>query len=85
MTESPQNSPRHRKPVRYVNVAAGGCEASPACRGMPPYLADALFELFAERRNGKEGKVLARRRHAARTSSDILRRIRQAQRRLVPG
>lgn len=25
--------------------------------GMPPYLADALFELFAERRNGKEAKV----------------------------
>jgi len=25
--------------------------------GMPPYLADALFELFAERRNGKESKV----------------------------
>jgi hypothetical protein len=24
---------------------------------MPPYLADALFELFAERRNGKEAKV----------------------------
>jgi len=24
---------------------------------MPSYLADALFELFAERRNGKEAKV----------------------------
>ncbi|MGA7996353.1 MAG: hypothetical protein WCA28_15800 [Bradyrhizobium sp.] len=24
---------------------------------MPPFLADALFELFAERRNGKEAKV----------------------------
>jgi hypothetical protein len=28
-------------------------------RGMPPYLADGLVELYAERRNGKEGTVFA--------------------------
>jgi hypothetical protein len=32
-------------------------QAANLSRGMPPYLADALVELFAERRNGKEGTV----------------------------
>ena len=34
-----------------------GPQAANLGRGMPPYLADALLELYAERRNGKEGTV----------------------------
>ena len=45
------------KPVRYVNVPPEDARQAQLAAGMPPYLADALFELFAERRNGKEGKV----------------------------
>ena len=45
------------KPVRYVNVAPEDARQAQLATGMPPYLADALFELFAERRNGKESKV----------------------------
>ena len=44
-------------PIRYVNVSPEDARQSQLAAGMPPYLADALFELFAERRNGKEGKV----------------------------
>ena len=45
------------KPIRYVNVAPEDARKAQLAAGMPPYLADALFELFAERRNGKEAKV----------------------------
>jgi uncharacterized protein YbjT (DUF2867 family) len=45
------------KPIRYVNVPPEDARQAQLAAGMPPYLADALFELFAERRNGKEGKV----------------------------
>jgi uncharacterized protein YbjT (DUF2867 family) len=45
------------KPVRYVNVPPEDARKAQLAAGMPPYLADALFELFAERRNGKEAKV----------------------------
>ena len=45
------------KPVRYVNVPPEDARQAQLAAGMPPYLADALFELFAERRNGKEGTV----------------------------
>jgi uncharacterized protein YbjT (DUF2867 family) len=45
------------RPVRYVNVRPEEHHAANLSRGMPPYLADALVELFAERRNGKEGTV----------------------------
>jgi uncharacterized protein YbjT (DUF2867 family) len=45
------------KPVRYVNVPPEDARQAQLAAGMPPYLADALFELFAERRDGKEGKV----------------------------
>jgi uncharacterized protein YbjT (DUF2867 family) len=45
------------KSVRYVNVPPEDARQAQLAAGMPPYLADALFELFAERRNGKEGKV----------------------------
>jgi uncharacterized protein YbjT (DUF2867 family) len=45
------------KTIRYVNVPPDGARQAHLAAGMPPYLADALFELFAERRNGKEAKV----------------------------
>jgi uncharacterized protein YbjT (DUF2867 family) len=43
--------------VRYVNVRPEEHRAANLGRGMPPYLADGLVELYAERRNGKEGTV----------------------------
>jgi uncharacterized protein YbjT (DUF2867 family) len=45
------------KPIRYVNVAPADARNAQLAAGMPPYLADALVELFAERRNGKESQV----------------------------
>jgi uncharacterized protein YbjT (DUF2867 family) len=45
------------KTVRYVNVPPEAARQAQLAAGMPPYLADALFELFAERRNGKEAKI----------------------------
>jgi uncharacterized protein YbjT (DUF2867 family) len=45
------------KPIRYVNVAPEDAKNAQLAAGMPPYLADALVELFAERRNGKESQV----------------------------
>jgi uncharacterized protein YbjT (DUF2867 family) len=45
------------KIIRYVNVPPEAARQAQLAAGMPPYLADALFELFAERRNGKEAKV----------------------------
>jgi uncharacterized protein YbjT (DUF2867 family) len=44
-------------PIRYVNVPPEDARQAQLAAGMPPYLADALFELFAERRHGKESKV----------------------------
>jgi uncharacterized protein YbjT (DUF2867 family) len=45
------------KTIRYVNVDPEAARQAQLAAGMPPYLVDALFELFAERRNGKEAKV----------------------------
>ena len=45
------------KPIRYVNVDPEQMRQNQLAAGMPPYTADALFELFAERRNGKEATV----------------------------
>ncbi|MGB7542965.1 MAG: SDR family oxidoreductase [Burkholderiales bacterium] len=45
------------KTIRYVNVAPEDAKKAQLAAGMPPYLVDALAELFAERRKGKEGKV----------------------------
>jgi uncharacterized protein YbjT (DUF2867 family) len=45
------------KPIRYVNVAPEDARKAQLAAGMPPYLADALAELFAERRRGKEAQV----------------------------
>src|SRR5229473_1517432 len=45
------------KAIRYVNVPPEAARQAQLAAGMPPYLADALFELFAERRNGKEARI----------------------------
>ncbi len=45
------------KPIEYVNVAPEEAKSANLAAGMPPYMADALFELFAERRKGKEAQV----------------------------
>ena len=45
------------KTIRYINVPPEDARQAQIANGMPPYLADALFELFAERRNGKEAEV----------------------------
>ena len=45
------------KPVRYVNVSPEDAKRTQLAAGVPPFLADALGELFAERRKGKEATV----------------------------
>ena len=45
------------RPIRYVDVAPEDARAAQLANGMSPYLADGLFELFAERRKGKEATV----------------------------
>jgi len=47
------------KPIQYINVAPEEAKSANLAVGMPPYLVDALFELFAERRKGKEAHVSA--------------------------
>jgi uncharacterized protein YbjT (DUF2867 family) len=45
------------KPIRYVDVAPEDAKSAQLAAGLPPYLVDALVELFAERRKGKEAQV----------------------------
>jgi uncharacterized protein YbjT (DUF2867 family) len=45
------------KNIRYVNVPPEDARKAQLAAGMPPFLADALFELFAERRKGMEARV----------------------------
>jgi uncharacterized protein YbjT (DUF2867 family) len=45
------------KPVRYVDVPPEDARQARLAAGMPPYLAEGLDELFAERRQGKESTV----------------------------
>lgn len=45
------------KAIRYVNVAPEEAKKAQLAAGVPPHLADALAELFAERRNGAESTV----------------------------
>jgi uncharacterized protein YbjT (DUF2867 family) len=45
------------KEIRYVNVSAEDAKKAQLAAGMPAYNADALAELFAERRKGKEAQV----------------------------
>jgi len=45
------------RPVRYVDLAPADARAARLAAGMPVFNADALDELFAERRAGKEATV----------------------------
>jgi len=45
------------KPVRYVDVSPDDYLAANLSNGMPAYTAEALLELYAERRAGKESRV----------------------------
>jgi uncharacterized protein YbjT (DUF2867 family) len=45
------------RPIQYVNVDPEEARKAQLAAGFPPYLADGLFELFAERRKGKESRV----------------------------
>lgn len=45
------------KPIKYINVPPEDAKKAQLAAGVPPYIADALFELFAERRRGKESQV----------------------------
>jgi uncharacterized protein YbjT (DUF2867 family) len=47
-----------RRPVRYVNVSPVDARKALLEAGTPSYFADALAELFAERRNGAESRVI---------------------------
>jgi hypothetical protein len=40
-----------------VDIASDEAKAANLANGLPPYMADALNELFAERRKGKEAQV----------------------------
>jgi len=43
--------------IEYVNVGPEQATSAQLAAGMPPYTAEALAELFAERRKGKEAQV----------------------------
>ena len=45
------------KPVRYVDVPPEDARQARLAAGLPPFLAEGLDELFAERRKGKESRV----------------------------
>jgi uncharacterized protein YbjT (DUF2867 family) len=45
------------KTIRYINVSPEQAKEAQLAAGMPPFLVDALAELFAERRKGKEATV----------------------------
>jgi uncharacterized protein YbjT (DUF2867 family) len=45
------------RPIRYVDVSPEEATRANLARGMPPYTAEALEELFAERRKGRESRV----------------------------
>jgi uncharacterized protein YbjT (DUF2867 family) len=45
------------KTIKYINVPPEDAKKAQLAAGVPPYIADALFELFAERRKGKESQV----------------------------
>ena len=45
------------KTIRYVNIAPEEAKRNQLAAGVPQYTADALAELFAERRKGKEAQV----------------------------
>jgi uncharacterized protein YbjT (DUF2867 family) len=45
------------RPIKYVNVTPEEAKRAQLAAGVPQYTADALAELFAERRKGKESQV----------------------------
>jgi hypothetical protein len=45
------------KHIQYVNVDPDEARQAQLAAGVPPFLADGLSELFAERRKGKESQV----------------------------
>ena len=45
------------KRIEYINVPPEDARKAQLASGMAPYTADALYELFAERRKGKEAEV----------------------------
>lgn len=45
------------KTIKYINVPPEDVRKAQLAAGVPPYIADALAELFAERRKGKESHV----------------------------
>jgi len=45
------------KSIRYIDVPPEEARKARLAAGLPPYLAEGLDELFAERRKGKEAKV----------------------------
>ncbi len=45
------------KKITYVNVTPEAARNSQLAAGVPQFTADALYELFAERRKGKESHV----------------------------
>jgi uncharacterized protein YbjT (DUF2867 family) len=45
------------KTIQYVNVAPEQATSAQLAAGVPPFTAEALAELFAERRKGKEAQV----------------------------
>jgi uncharacterized protein YbjT (DUF2867 family) len=58
MTEvAEQLSAATGKIIKYINVAPDDAKKAQLAAGLPPYMADAIAELFAERRKGKESQV----------------------------
>jgi uncharacterized protein YbjT (DUF2867 family) len=45
------------KTIKYINVPPEDAKKAQLAAGLPPYMAEALSELFAERRRGKESQV----------------------------
>ena len=45
------------KPIRYVNLPPEEAKKAQLAAGLPPCFVDAIAELFAERRRGKESEV----------------------------
>ena len=45
------------KIIKYINIAPEDAKKAQLTAGLPPYMADAIAELFAERRKGKESQV----------------------------
>lgn len=45
------------KTIRYINISPEEAKSANLANGMPAYQADGLYELFAERRKGKESRV----------------------------